>query len=71
MTQPEITEGNEYTLRYTCGDGFTIQVRAESSVWENTRGIRAFDATLLEPMGNTDAGEFHIMQTHLFEVVGE
>jgi len=65
----EIEVGETYTLE-TIG-GSRVRVRAESEVWENSKGIRAFDGTLLEAFGSDDAGDHHIFQMHIFEVCGD
>jgi len=74
--QPQIEPGEEYTIHYAPGDrdpedGDSYRVRAESEVWTNSKGISGFDVTMLDSMGKTQAGEFKIIQTHLFEVTQE
>ena len=64
-----IREGEEYIMQYTGGDGFTVRVEALSGVWENSKGIRGFDARLLEPLGNKTTGDKHIVQMHLYDVL--
>lgn len=69
----DIQPGEEYTLRYTVGnrEGYTLRVRADSGVWVNSIGIEGFHATLLDGCGWRDEGESHVIQTHLYDVVGQ
>lgn len=65
----EIQAGEEYELEARSGS--RVRVEAESEVWENSQGIEGFDATLLEDFGGQEAGDLKIIQTHIYEVVGQ
>lgn len=67
MSEHDIKAGETYTLETTHGSH--VRVKAESGVWENSKGIEGFDARLLEDFGASKAGDFYICQTHIFEVV--
>lgn len=67
MATSTIHPGNEYKLETTGGS--TVRVEAQSEIWENSKGIEGFDARLLEDFGNKNAGDFYIIQTHIFDVV--